>query len=220
MKLRFPMFHEGRMISFLEILSHVDGRGLSWNVSHLWAQPRHDSRLDILKMEELAGMTPSPLWMTWLQLLRFGGEVEQVIDGDFAGHPAPGGTSRKPVVTVTAFDNTEWIVSAAEPRRCDLGDSPASGESDDAPWRVVREGALPGPGCRRRPDPPAPGRLRPGISTAVPGQDRLPTGDRESRPQPKTLPVTHEARAPKVSSGDPPSGGPRRSSRPCPERAR
>lgn len=157
MKLRFPMFHEGRMISFLEILSHVDGRGLSWNVSHLWAQPRHDSRLDILKMEELAGMTPSPLWMTWLQLLRFGGEVEQVIDGDFAGHPAPGGTSREPVVTVTAFDNTEWIVSAAEPRRCDLGDSPASGESDDAPWRVVQEGALPGPGCRRRPDPPAPG---------------------------------------------------------------
>ncbi|WP_126464192.1 hypothetical protein [Propionibacterium australiense] len=131
MKLQVPMFHEEQMVSFLEILSHIDGRGLSWNVSNLWAQARAGSGFDVLEMERLAKLNPSPLWLTWFQLLCFGGIVEQVIDGDFAGYLTSNKIQQEPVIVITAFDSTEWSITTNESSRCDLSDSFTAFEFDD-----------------------------------------------------------------------------------------
>lgn len=131
MKLQIPMFREEKMISFLEILSHIDGRGLSWNISNLWALTRAGSGLNVLKMEGLAKLDPSPLWLTWFQLLCFGGIVEQVIDGDFAGYLASNKMQQEPVIVITAFDSTEWGITTNESARCDLSDSFTAFEFDD-----------------------------------------------------------------------------------------
>ncbi|RLP09714.1 hypothetical protein [Propionibacterium australiense] len=139
MELRFPMHRGTALISLLEVLSHIDGRGLFWNVSGLWAQTRHGSSLRILEMEEHTNPEPSPLWMTWFQLLRFAADAEQVIDGDFAGHTTLGATHREPIISITAFDSTEWTVSTIEPPRCDMTGFPVPGELDDAPWRIIPE---------------------------------------------------------------------------------
>jgi hypothetical protein len=115
---------DGRWVALADLLALVPGHDLFWSFSDFEGVggegPRGES---ILEFEELVTTSRSGYALSWSELVRFAGQLDQVVNGLLVGArtaPGPERAAGDPrgdagnVVVIEAFDSTTWEVRATD----------------------------------------------------------------------------------------------------------
>lgn len=112
-KYRIPMFRDGQLVTLNDILRLVNGSGLKWHLMDIEAISRRDAGLDVLELEREVNASSDGRAFTDLELRALSRKLDQVIECRIVGMNQEHGpdNGRVPVVVISAFDSTEWILS-------------------------------------------------------------------------------------------------------------
>ncbi|KHK99810.1 hypothetical protein LK09_00220 [Microbacterium mangrovi] len=114
------MFADGRLIGLDDVLSSIrTSERIEWRIRSLDATPEAGTDIDLLDLERRVSEAGAPGYrMTADDLRNLARLLYQVIDCDIAGYSrdTTGDLEDEPIVTLEAFDSTDWNIRYAPDR--------------------------------------------------------------------------------------------------------
>ncbi|WP_439691434.1 hypothetical protein ACRQ4B_10720 [Curtobacterium sp. SP.BCo] len=96
------------MITFQKVFDALNLRALQWLITDLWMTAIPESGLDVLQLENKVTQSDGRgLWVSHGEMLKIVRSCDQMIDGEFLGHPMANSVDVvRPIVRIDFFDSS------------------------------------------------------------------------------------------------------------------